>query len=86
MQGIYILNDSGRYVRPKSKKEVKELVAAGRLSAVHAESTSLHGGEYEGPLADAPAGTIHFCGPDPYVRRSFYGSITVCPDGKVVVK
>ena len=68
MQGIYL---SG--LRPKSKKAVKEAVAAGRR--VSLEATSLHGNEYDGPVAEAPDGTYFFVGPDPYRSRRFYGSI-----------
>lgn len=71
MQGIFV-----NYKRPTSKKQVRELVALGS-TAVRLEATSLHGNEYDGPVADAPDGTYYFVGPDPYTKRSFYGSITV---------
>lgn len=87
MQGIFILADNGTFQRPKSKKQIKELVAAGRLDAVQVEATSLFGKEHNGPLSTAPKGTtITFCGPDPYNKRSFYGTIALRFDGKVVVK
>jgi hypothetical protein len=71
MQGIYI---KGR--RPKSKKEVKEAVAADP-SKVRAEATSAFGNEYDGPVDGLPEGVaVHFVGPDPYTKRNFYGSIT----------
>jgi len=78
MQGVFI---NGR--RPKSKAEVKRAVADGLNVTV--EATSIFGNEYEGPVADAPTGTIYFVGPDPYTSRKFYGQI-VCGAGKVTVK
>ena len=77
MQGIFI---NGR--RPKSKKEVKEAVAAGLR--VSLEATSMFGNEYDGPVSEAPNGTYSFVGPDPYRLRNFYGNITVSPKGVVV--
>ena len=75
MQGITI-----GYRRPKSKKEVKEAVAAdpGNVSL---EATSMFGNEYEGPVSEAPQGRYTFVGPDPYTKRSFYGTITVTASG-----
>ena len=78
MQGIFI---GGQ--RPKSKKEIKEAVAAGRF--VRIEATSWFGNEYDGDVLAAPPGTYHFVGPDPYKKRNFYGTITVA-NGKVTVK
>ncbi len=75
MQGIYI---DGR--RPKSKKEVKETIATDP-ARVRVEATSLFGNDYDGPVVDAPAGSIHFVGPDPYNARKFYGTITVSAGG-----
>lgn len=69
--------------RPKSKKSVKEAIAAGL--AVYAEGTGnvFHPGcEYDGLVSDAPVGTrITFVGPDPYRDRRFYGTITVTDKG-----
>lgn len=79
MQGVFI-----NYRRPKSKKAVKEAIAAGELVTV--EATSMFGNEYDGPVAEAPPGTITFVGPDPYRDRRFYGTITVSADGTVKVK
>lgn len=70
MQGIFLAG----YVRPKSKKEVKEAVAAGKTVIV--EATSIFGNEYQGDVTDMPDhSTITFVGPDPYVSRKFYGNI-----------
>lgn len=80
MQGIFVA-----YNRPKSKKAVKEAILADP-SRVSLEATSLFGNEYDGPVADAPPGTYHFVGPDPYTSRKFYGSITVAPDRSIKVK
>jgi len=78
-QGIWV---NGR--RPKSKKEIKEAVAAGMR--VSAEATSMFGNEYDGPLTEMPEGsTITFVGPDPYTKRNFYGNITR-KGGKITVK
>lgn len=80
VQGIFING-----VRPKSKKAVKEAVADAP-ETVSIEATSVFGNEYGGPLANAPAGEIHFVGPDPYTKRNFYGTLTVKPDGTFKVK
>jgi hypothetical protein len=68
MQGIWI---NGQ--RPKSKKAVKEAVAAGESVALQA--TSVFGNEYDGPVTEAPDGSYTFVGPDPYTKRNFYGTI-----------
>lgn len=75
MQGIYVNG-----ARPKSKKAVKEAVAANPES-VRVERTSVFGNEYDGPLTGAPVGKITFVGPDPYRARNFYGTIVVTPQG-----
>lgn len=82
MQGIFL---APLPRRPKSKKEVKELVAQNPDHVV-LEATSVFGNEYDGPVSEAPAGTYYFVGPNPYTKRTFYGSLTVRPDGKVTVK
>lgn len=79
MQGIYLAGGK----RPKSKKNVKEVLQTGGYVAL--EATSLFGNEYDGPIADAPDGKYYFVGPDPYTSRKFYGTITV-KDGQVKVK
>lgn len=80
-QGIYI-----NAHRPKSKKAIKEAIAAGTV--VYAEGTGnsfFPGSEYDGPVDCAPVGTvITFVGPDPYRDRRFYGTIKVTPKGIVV--
>lgn len=78
-QGIFI---KGR--RPKSKKEVKEAVAADP-STVGLEATSLFGNEYDGPISHAPIGTHTFVGPDPARDRRFYGNVVVKADGSIKV-
>ena len=70
MQGIFLAG----YKRPKSKKEVKEAVAAGKTVVI--EATSIFGNEYGGDIVDMPEGTITFVGPDPHTNRKFYGNIT----------
>jgi hypothetical protein len=81
MQGIFI---NGK--RPTSKKAIREAIASGQR--VRIEATSLHGDEYDGLLFDDDGpvvGTYHFVGPDPYTKRSFYGTIVVTAN-KVTVK
>lgn len=70
MQGIYI-----NMGRPKSKKQVREAVAADPGS-VTIEATSVFGNEYEGSVANMPEGDVLFVGPDPYTKRNFYGKLT----------
>lgn len=72
-QGIFI-NGSGR--RPKSKKEIKEAIAT-NPSSIYIQATSVFGNEYDGPASELPEGAkVYFVGPDPFTKRSFYGSIT----------
>lgn len=87
MQGIYI---DGR--RPKSKKAIKEAVAAilnskmvGDWPIVELEATSMFGNEYGGDILSAPQGTYYFVGPDPYTKRNFYGKIVIT-EGKIKVE
>lgn len=73
------------FSRPKSKKAVKEAVAADP-SKVRIECTSLFG-DYDGSVSEAPDGTYTFVGPDPSRDRKFYGNIIVSNGGtKIVVK
>ncbi len=74
MQGIFV-----SYTRPKSKKAVREAIAADP-SRVTIEATSMFGNEYDGPVADAPNGRYTFVGPDPYTSRKFYGTIVKTGD------
>lgn len=78
MYGVFLNLD-----RPKSKKAIKDAVAANQ--AVNLEATSMFGNEYDGPLRTAPDGVYTFVGPDPYTSRKFYGTITK-RNGKVTVK
>jgi len=79
MQGIYL----DGWHRPKSKKAVKEAVAAGRTVVI--EATSIFGNDFGGEVVDMPQGTIAFVGPDPHSDRRFYGTITRVGD-KITVK
>lgn len=85
--GIFI---DGR--RPKSKKEVRELVATGpdAFRRIELENTSAFSNKYDCSLADyverGSTDRIDFVGPDPYTKRNFYGNIFVAGDGKVTVK
>lgn len=79
MQGIFV---GGK--RPKSKKEVKEAIAADP-SKVRVEATSLFGNEYDGPVSGIVAGaSITFVGPDPHTSRKFYGTIKKTDKGFTV--
>ena len=69
MQGIFING-----ARPKSKKAVKEAIAADPAS-VEIEATSFFGNEYGGPFEAMPDEVIYFVGPDPHRDRRFYGTI-----------
>lgn len=80
MQGLYV---NAR--RPKTKKQVKEAVKE-TPDLVKLEATSVFGNEYEGSVADAPAGSYNFVGPDPHYNRIFYGTIVKTSTGKVTVK
>jgi hypothetical protein len=84
MDGIFIKGQ-----RPKSKKAVREAIAADP-SSVRIEATSFFGEPFDGPVSEAPAKRYDFVGPDPYRLRNFYGNIIVkvAADGsrKVVVK
>lgn len=72
MDGIFI---NGR--RPKSKKEIREMVAAGENVVL--ESTSMYdrGLRTGGPVSELPDGSYPFVGPDPFTSRKFYGTLTV---------
>lgn len=77
MQGIFLEG----YRRPKSKKEVKEAIAADP-DKVMIEQTSLFNNEYGGPVSEMPDNvTITFVGPDPQVSRKFYGNIKRTQNG-----
>lgn len=69
MDGIYI---NGQ--RPKSKKAIKDAIAADPAS-VSIDSTSMFGG-FSGPVTEGSDGDYMFVGPDPHTKRSFYGTIT----------
>jgi len=70
MQGIFI-----HYERVKTKSALKRAVAI-NPDFVQLEATSLHGGEYDGRLSEAPDGTFYVVGPDPYTNRKWYAQIT----------
>ena len=83
MQGLFVLRNEGEaFSRPKSKKEIRELLAEGDYTRIGVEATSVFGNEYDGLLHRAPIGTkIDFVGPDPYTSRKFYGRLTVTTKG-----
>lgn len=71
MQGIFMRDGQ----RPKSKKQIREAVAAGQ--DVYLEATSFFGNEYDGSVQKAPDGRYSFVGPDPHRKRNFYGTIVI---------
>lgn len=75
--GIYV---NGR--RPKSKKAVKEAVAAG--TRVSIENTSPIFPQPDGPVSGLVDGKYCFVGPDPWAKRTFYGNLIV--KGGAVIK
>jgi len=79
MQGIFI-----HYQRVKTKAALKR-AATISPDFVQLEATSLHGGEYDGRLSEAPDGRYTVVGPNPYTDRRWYAQITK-RNGKVVVK
>lgn len=86
MQGLFIRDAEGHKIRPRSKKQVRELIAADP-SFVTVEATSMFGDEFDGNALDLPAGSaISFVGPDPYTKRNFYGQLIHTSDGRWVVK
>src|SRR6185295_4513834 len=50
MQGIWLELKSGGARRPVSKKEVRDALAWGPDVTIVVEATSLHGGEFSGPV------------------------------------
>ena len=73
MQGLFIRGN-----RPASKKAVKDFLAnGGDPGSIWIEAPSMFGNEYDGPVDQAPNGSYTFVGPDPYTKRSFYGTLTV---------
>jgi hypothetical protein len=82
MQGIFVRTAPGAaWVRPTSKKAVREALAADPAN-VRIEATSFHGNEFDGNASDpaAPA-KVAFVGPDPARKRNFYGTATRNRDG-----
>lgn len=77
-QGVFVNG-----LRPKSKKAIKEAIAAG--DDVTLQATSFFGNEYDGPVATAPDGFYTFVGPDPERARNYFGNFIV-KGGKVTVK
>ena len=69
--------------RAKSKAAIKTAFKA-EPNSVSMEQTSLFGGP-SGELPFLPVGHYTFVGPCPYTSRKYYGSITVKPDGKIVL-
>lgn len=84
--GLFVRTDTGQWVRPKSKKMLKEVLAEAGPDGVKIECTTF-GSERTYRLAElAPFCSVTFVGPDPYTDRRFYGTIsnTDGPKGFVV--
>jgi len=79
MQGVTI-----GYQRVPTKKALREAVAS-NPARVNLEATSMFGNEYDGSLADAPAGNYYVVGPHPANKRSWYAHIVVGRDGSIKV-
>ena len=76
MDGIFI---DGQ--RPKSKKAIKEALAA-NPERVRIEHTSMFSSQGHVGALDLTAGEkVDFVGPDPYTKRNFYGTIARTRDG-----
>lgn len=86
-QGIWVIDpETNRIRRPKSKKEMKEILAlSDGPDRVIAESTSWFEDEYDGPVRYLDAvTTVSFVGPDPNRDRRFYGTIRY-KNGKAII-
>ena len=89
-QGIFIIDDEvGFEDRPKSKKQLKDLIATGKLDTIYVEAVNLIGPEqYAGPVTKEileEQGEITFVGPSPYTARNFYGKFFINKKGEVSV-
>lgn len=71
MQGTFV-----NMHRPATKKALKSAIAEDPGSVV-LEATSMFGNEYGGAVANAPSGSYHVVGPDPYTSRKWYATIKV---------
>ena len=90
-QGVFIIDDEvGFEQRPKSKKQLKDLIAAGKLDTIYVEAVNLIGPEqYAGPVTKEilkEQGDILFVGPSPYEARNFFGTFYINNKGEVGVK
>ena len=86
-QGIFILD--GMDSRPKSKKQLKEVVAAGQLDMIALEQVSMFGEQFNGVLTKEALeewGDITFVGPSPYSARNFFGKFFINKKGEVAVQ
>lgn len=75
MDGIYLETVSGAKIRPATKSAILQTVKE-RPERVFIEVTEV-GHEQCLNLTQAPEGTYHFVGPDPYRDRRFYGMIKI---------
>lgn len=71
--------------RPKSKREIKDALLF-NPDKVYFENTSMFGREeWSGYATDEGFHDLSFVGPDPFTKRSFFGSVSKKND-KFVVK
>lgn len=80
--GVFVTVE-GQTRRPKSKKEVRELLAADP-DKVTFERTAIFGMQPSGPASYFVVGAkLNFVGPDPYTSRKFYGTAELTKKGWV---
>jgi len=94
MQGLYVTrnerNSKKHPDRPGSRKLIEDIlngkVDGLTIDDINVEATSMFGNEYGGPLRGAPAGEIHFVGPNPHKLRNFYGTLVCDGQGGATIK
>jgi len=83
MQGLY-LTIAPVATRLPTKAAARRAIED-NSHAVYIEATSIFGNEYDGPVDEAPDGEYYLVGPDPYTKRTWYGTLTVKGD-KITLK
>ena len=86
-QGIFILD--GMDSRPKSKAQLKKILAAGKADMLALEQTSAFGEQYQGKLTKEALeeyGEITFVVPSPYTARNSFGQFYLNKQGEISVK
>lgn len=67
--------------RPKSKKQVKELVASKPQHVLLENTAPLFNSARNTIVTELPEGEYSFVGPDPFTKRNFYGTLKVSGTG-----